>query len=102
MKVILAHTAGFCSGVHSAIIKISKSLNRYRSIGIDGDLIHNPQTTLALRKRGLITIDDSTAFKGPVAIRTHGAKEDDIRDKKRTCAKSWCAATMSSTPGAGR
>lgn len=87
MKVILAHTAGFCSGVQSAIIKISKSLNRFRAIGIDGELIHNPQTTLALRKRGLITLNADTLFRGPVAIRTHGATEEDIRNKKKTCEK---------------
>jgi len=87
MKVLLARTSGFCSGVQSAIIKISKSLNRYRSIGIDGDLIHNPQTTLALRKRGLINIPNEVVFAGPVAIRTHGTTENDIRKKKQACEK---------------
>ncbi|HEY1405656.1 MAG TPA: 4-hydroxy-3-methylbut-2-enyl diphosphate reductase, partial [Spirochaetota bacterium] len=87
MKVILARSAGFCSGVQSAIIKISKSLNRFRSIGIDGDLIHNPQTTQALRNRGLVTLLHDDSFCGPVAIRTHGTSEKDLRDRKKKSSK---------------
>jgi 4-hydroxy-3-methylbut-2-enyl diphosphate reductase len=86
MRITLARSAGFCSGVRSAVIKISRSLSILSNISIDGELIHNPQTTEALRKRGLATVAKGDTPSGPVAIRTHGTTEEDL--KKKAAASS--------------
>jgi 4-hydroxy-3-methylbut-2-en-1-yl diphosphate reductase len=82
MKIVLAKTAGFCSGVQSAVEKISRILNSVSPVYIDGDLIHNPQTIEALRSRGLINLKNSSMPDSvPVAIRTHGVTESDLKEK---------------------
>lgn len=74
MKVKLAKHSGFCFGVRNALRKTVKLLDsgqeRIYSIG---DLIHNPQVIMELKKKGLRIVKDLKDIKeGAVVVRAHG------------------------------
>ncbi len=85
MKIELSRYSGFCMGVRDAILKIVSEINGAREdIYVHGPLIHNPQTTAILDKRGLKTVDDDAPIKDmTVAIRTHGLPYGRIKEIKR-------------------
>lgn len=84
MKIELAEHSGFCMGVRDAILKIVKELNASsEEILVFGQLIHNPQTTEILKKRGLNTIKDLDCIDNKiVVIRTHGIPVNDLKEIK--------------------
>lgn len=67
-------------GVRSAVLKIVKELNDSSdTIYVHGPIIHNPQTTTILEKRGLRTVHDEEPVAGKtVAIRTHGIPREKL------------------------
>jgi len=75
LRVVLAKSAGFCSGVRRALNLAQKALEQYGGIYSLGPLIHNPQVVEALEKRGVKVIGDLSETEGdrPVLIRSHGA-----------------------------
>ncbi len=85
MKIELAQHSGFCIGVRDAVLKIVKNLNDTdEEIYVYGPLIHNPQTTEILEKRGLKTIKSLDHIDGKIiAIRTHGIPVENLRDIKK-------------------
>ncbi|MBN1881467.1 MAG: 4-hydroxy-3-methylbut-2-enyl diphosphate reductase [Deltaproteobacteria bacterium] len=74
MRVIIAHTAGFCMGVRRAMNKAFITMRREEGpIYTHGPLIHNPQVVKLLNERGVREIHDaSEASDGTVILRAHG------------------------------
>ncbi len=74
MKVVLAHTAGFCIGVKRALELVLKAINENQAkIYTYGPLIHNPQVLELLRERGITVLEPGeTVPEGLVVIRAHG------------------------------
>ena len=74
MKVVLAHTAGFCIGVKRALELVLKAINQNTAdIYTYGPLIHNPQVLELLRERGIKVLrPGETPPRGLVVIRAHG------------------------------
>jgi len=81
MEIIVADTAGFCSGVKRAIQQVQKDLQKREQIFCLGEIIHNRQVVEHLRDSGMITADslsdipDNSCF----VVRTHGLPQDAIR-----------------------
>lgn len=73
-RVIVAKTAGFCMGVKRAVDMVMDLLGKTNGpVYTYGPLIHNPQVTELLAKKGVIIIDkNKIPKKGTVIIRTHG------------------------------
>ncbi len=80
MKIEISSHSGFCMGVRSAVLKIVKELNASPDeIYMHGPIIHNPQTTAILGKRGLRTLRDEESLAGKtIAIRTHGIPREKL------------------------
>ena len=74
MKVVLAHTAGFCIGVKRALELVLKAINENQTkIYTYGPLIHNPQVLELLRERGITVLAPGEKVpEGLVVIRAHG------------------------------
>jgi len=95
LKVILAKSAGFCSGVRRALKIAQKALEEYGAIYSLGSLIHNPQVVEELEKKGVKVIGDLSEVREnrPVLIRSHGvapqvlerAKQQGIKLIDATC-----------------
>ncbi len=88
MKIEISSHSGFCMGVRSAVLKIVKELNASPDpIYVHGPIIHNPQTTSILEKRGLRTVrDEEPLTDKTAAIRTHGIPREKL-SKIRSEAK---------------
>ena len=73
-KIVVAKTAGFCMGVKRAVDMIMEVLEKGEGpVYTYGPLIHNPQVTELLAKKGVIIIDDKRIpEEGTVVIRAHG------------------------------
>jgi 4-hydroxy-3-methylbut-2-enyl diphosphate reductase len=89
MKIEISPHSGFCMGVRSAVLKIVKELNTSPDpIHVHGPIIHNPQTTAILEKRGLRTVGDDHPIAGEtVAIRTHGIPRDELSKIRHASAR---------------
>jgi len=74
VKVVLAHTAGFCIGVKRALELVLKAINENQTkIYTYGPLIHNPQVLELLRERGITILKPGDDVpQGLVVIRAHG------------------------------
>jgi len=74
VKVVLAHTAGFCIGVKRALELVLKAINENQTkIYTYGPLIHNPQVLELLRERGITVLEPGEPVPdGLVVIRAHG------------------------------
>lgn len=83
MRVILAHTAGFCMGVRRAVNKAFITLRHNRGpIYTYGPLIHNPQVIRILERRGVTKIGEGGLVSeddGIVIIRAHGISPTERR-----------------------
>lgn len=73
-KIVVAKTAGFCMGVKRAVDMVLELLDKSKgSVYTYGPLIHNPQVTELLAKKGITVFSDNrTPKEGAVVIRTHG------------------------------
>jgi len=75
MKIILAHTAGFCMGVKRAVdLSLEQAAKSEGAVFTLGPLIHNNQTLEMLKERGVSTLDESKSVPtdATVLIRAHG------------------------------
>jgi (E)-4-hydroxy-3-methyl-but-2-enyl pyrophosphate reductase len=74
LKVILAHTAGFCMGVKRAMELVLQAINQKPGkIYTYGPLIHNPQVLQLLEERGIGILKKGRPDPGClVVIRAHG------------------------------
>ena len=93
-KIIVAKTAGFCMGVKRAVDMIMKVLDKKeRPVYTYGQLIHNPQVTEFLNKKGVTIIDNNRIPKnGTVVIRAHGISPK-VQGQLKNVAVSICDAT---------
>lgn len=67
--------SGFCSGVNQAIRIAENYLKEHQQLNALGDLIHNPEESKRLRKKGLQVIDETDMAQlrdQTVLIRSHG------------------------------
>jgi len=98
MKIILATSSGFCSGVKRAYNLIKSNHKKYTPpIQILGDLVHNNHVIAETKSWGINKVKDSKTIKqGTLIIPAHGCdpkifslpglKKVDIVDA--TCPKS--------------
>lgn len=72
--IIVAETAGFCMGVKRAVDTATNVLDKGQGpVYTFGPLIHNPQVTDQLNKKGVIIINkNKIPEKGTIIIRAHG------------------------------
>ncbi|MCX7678396.1 MAG: 4-hydroxy-3-methylbut-2-enyl diphosphate reductase [Spirochaetes bacterium] len=80
MRIELSSHSGFCMGVRNAVLKVIKELNSLKEpIYVHGPIIHNPQTTAILEKRGLLFLGENESVHGKIiAIRTHGISKEKL------------------------
>lgn len=80
MQVFLPPEIGFCFGVKRALNLVIDELKREEKIYSLGDLIHNPQVTEDLKRKGVVFVSSlSQVKKGTVIIRSHGVDPSLIR-----------------------
>jgi (E)-4-hydroxy-3-methyl-but-2-enyl pyrophosphate reductase len=74
MKITIAHSTGFCSGVQRAIKGAKRALENHVGIHCLGEIIHNPRVIESLKKQGLVVVDDieSVPEGAGFIIRSHG------------------------------
>lgn len=81
MKIILARNAGFCWGVERAVDMALEATEKYGSLCILGDLIHNREVVQKLQERGARTIQTPDGADGEaVMIRAHGIPQSSRRE----------------------
>ncbi|HUT52491.1 MAG TPA: 4-hydroxy-3-methylbut-2-enyl diphosphate reductase [bacterium] len=83
MKVKVARTAGFCSGVRRAVnIALDSARDQPGPIYTLGPLIHNPHVVRMLEADGVVSVRD-IPDAGSVVIRSHGVGPDVIEEVER-------------------
>ncbi|HBE00921.1 MAG: 4-hydroxy-3-methylbut-2-enyl diphosphate reductase [Spirochaetes bacterium GWF1_41_5] len=98
MKIVLAESAGFCSGVKEAVNKaLRSSYSLQQPLYSCGELIHNQKALEFFQKFNIFSlhkIDEIPADRKPgVIIRTHGVSPDDyarIREKAGLIINATC------------
>ena len=86
-NIKLAKYAGFCYGVRRAVdtVKKLKIDNPNKDIYVLGELIHNTQVILELKKMGIKTVDELPQNgSGICVIRSHGASPEDFDKIKKS------------------
>jgi len=80
MKIIVADTAGFCSGVKRAIQQVQEDLQNRKQVFCLGEIIHNRRVVEHLRDSGMITADSMSDIpdKSRFVVRTHGLPKEVI------------------------
>ncbi len=80
MVIIVADTAGFCSGVKRAIQQVQEDLQK-REVFCLGEIIHNHSVVEHLRDLGMITADSMSDIpdQSRFVVRTHGLPKDVIK-----------------------
>jgi 4-hydroxy-3-methylbut-2-enyl diphosphate reductase len=74
MKVIIAKSAGFCSGVKRAIGIAFSSATKGKPVEMLGDIVHNEEAVSAINDAGIIKVNRLSSGRGKVLlIRAHGA-----------------------------
>lgn len=86
-KILIARSAGFCSGVKSAVDKALELASRYGEIYTVGELVHNENVTSFLHSKGAKAIQpdriDSLKKGDVVLIRAHGVSIELEEEMKR-------------------
>ena len=78
MNIIVAKSAGYCFGVRDAVNIAYETAEKYGSVYMLGDIVHNENVIQDLDKAGakvVSTIDDIPSDK-PVLLRAHGTNTD--------------------------
>jgi 4-hydroxy-3-methylbut-2-enyl diphosphate reductase len=78
IEVVVASTAGFCSGVRQAIQGVQERLQENRKLYCLGDIIHNPDVVESLKGSGLVVTDRIEAIpdRSRFVVRTHGLQKE--------------------------
>ncbi len=95
MKVLRAHTAGFCMGVSLALKRLDRALEEGGTIVTLGPIIHNPQVLAAYEARGVGRIADAARARAGecVIIRAHGISRREealLRERGARLADATC------------
>jgi 4-hydroxy-3-methylbut-2-enyl diphosphate reductase len=81
LKIILARNAGFCWGVERAVDMALEATEKYGSLCILGDLIHNREVVQKLQERGARTVETPDEAGGEaVMVRAHGIPQSTRRE----------------------
>ncbi|MFW6139111.1 MAG: 4-hydroxy-3-methylbut-2-enyl diphosphate reductase [Spirochaetota bacterium] len=74
MEVIVARTAGFCSGVKRTVKGAEKKLQEHSRIYCLGDIIHNPDVVTSLKEQGMVVVHDTRQVPrgSRFVVRSHG------------------------------
>ena len=74
MKIEIAKSIGFCSGVMRAVKKAEQTAHKYGKVQMFGDIVHNSIVVDRLAKLGVIVIEKSEDIDPelPILLRSHG------------------------------
>lgn len=72
MRVIIAHTSGFCDGVKRAMRIALDAARRHGGVDSDGPLVHNCQALELLSLHGVAARTPADDSRYPLLIRAHG------------------------------
>jgi (E)-4-hydroxy-3-methyl-but-2-enyl pyrophosphate reductase len=89
MKIIIAPSVGFCSGVSRAVTGLSRVLENSGTTYCLGEIIHNPQVVNELKTRGMIVVTQiqDVPSGSRFIIRSHGLPLDIISEAKERSLK---------------
>ena len=98
VKVKMADTYGFCNGVKNSIALAEQTARLAKGNSVDivgGEIVHNPDVTTTLKKKGIGIQPDHTLVKpgGHAVLRAHGVTpevEQDLRNRKVNVADGTC------------
>ena len=95
MKIILAKSAGFCSGVKRAVeLTLAASTAKEGAISTYGPLVHNPQVIELLELREVACVKEIDELsQGLAIIRSHGLPTKEkkaIEDKGMKILDATC------------
>ena len=77
MKVTLARGSGFCFGVRDAVEMAHESTDKYGSVYMLGDIVHNEHVVRQLDDAGVMVVDSLANVKeAPVLFRAHGTSKE--------------------------
>jgi len=78
LKIIIAQSVGFCSGVKKAVELVSENLEGTSRLFSLGPLIHNKQVVKDLEEKGLVIQEsiDNLAEGDIAVVRSHGVAEE--------------------------
>jgi len=78
MNIIVAKSAGYCFGVRDAVNIAYETAEKYGSVYMLGDIVHNERVVADLEKAGAKVVKnlDEVPKDSPVLFRAHGTKTD--------------------------
>ena len=78
MNIIVAKSAGYCFGVRDAVNIAYETAEKYGSVYMLGDIVHNERVVSDLEKAGAKVVKnlDEVPKDSPVLFRAHGTKTD--------------------------
>ena len=78
MNIIIAKSAGYCFGVRDAVNIAYETAEKYGSVYMLGDIVHNERVVADLEKAGAKVVKnlDEVPKDSPVLFRAHGTKTD--------------------------
>jgi len=78
MNIIVAKSAGYCFGVRDAVNIAYETAEKYGSVYMLGDIVHNERVVADLEKAGAKVVKnlDQIPKDSPVLFRAHGTKTD--------------------------
>ncbi|MFA5200129.1 MAG: 4-hydroxy-3-methylbut-2-enyl diphosphate reductase [Candidatus Omnitrophota bacterium] len=84
MKVNLANSAGFCSGVRRAINIAMEAAKTNQPVFMLGDIVHNEEVVKKIQESGIKKISRLSAGKGKaLLIRAHGCSKKTLQRAKQ-------------------
>ena len=85
MNIIIAKSAGYCFGVRDAVNMAYETAEKYGSVYMLGDIVHNERVVADLEKAGAKVVQnlDEVPKDSPVLFRAHGTKTDIWEEAKR-------------------
>ena len=80
MKVTVAKSAGFCSGVKNAIKIALRAVEAGKQVEMLGDIVHNEHVVKQIEESGIIKVDKLTPGKDrTLLIRAHGTGKNTFK-----------------------
>ena len=95
MKIIVAKDAGYCFGVRDAVNMAYDAAEKYGSVYMLGDIVHNERVVNDLQKSGARVVDslDDVPNDSPILFRAHGTVNelwDESKQKNMNVIDATC------------
>lgn len=95
MKIIVAKDAGYCFGVRDAVNMAYDAAEKYGSVYMLGDIVHNERVVNDLEKSGARVVDslDDVPNDSPILFRAHGTVNelwDESKQKNMNVIDATC------------